>query len=268
MRDGNVRMQVSDPKLNNKMRAKITDTEGPIYWYIKFNLKLDPNSISSKSMYVTDLGGYVLNTYIEYDSEKNVIAITPLDTYEQEYYYVLHITRNVRSEKGTTLKKQINILFKLIEDRISEHEILKDNQLPPEPKKRPKSYDPYKVKNKVFGLDKEIYQKIDRDKLPLDNAELNPALAIIGIVILFLAVFTQNFTFIGIALVIAILGVYTTVRQLIKPSFRAVYNYNKGVKEFNKGNYERANEFFKKAWTFDEYNEMIEYALQKIEFYL
>ncbi len=268
MRDGNVRMQVSDPKLNTKMRAKITDSEGPVYWYIKFNLKLDPNSISSKSMYVTDLGGYVLNTYIEYNTEKNLISITPLDTYEQEYYYVLHITRGVRSAKGTALKKQINILFKLIEDKISEHEILKDNQIAPEPKKRPKNYDPYKVKSKVYGLDKEIYESIDRDKLPLDNAQLNPLLGIVGIVLLLFSIFTQNTIFILISLIIALVGVYSILRQLLKPTSRAVYNYNKGVKLFNKGKYQEAKKYFKRAWAFDEYNEMIEYALQKVEYFL
>ncbi len=268
MRQDNVRMQVSDPKLNNKIRASIKDSDGPIYWYIKFNLKLDPNSINSNTMYVTDLGGYVLNTYIDYDTEKNLISITPLDEYEQEYYYLLHITTGVRSEKGTRLKKQVNILFKLLDDKISEHEILKDSQLPPEPKKRPKNYDAYKVKPKVYGLDQSIYESLERDKLPLDNAELNPLLGIMGIIILFISVFTKNIPFIITAMVIALFGVYSIVRQLLKPSFRAVNQYNKGVKKFNKGEYEEAKVFFKKAWAYDEYNEMIEYALQKVEYFL
>ncbi len=268
MREDNIRMQSSDPSLNSKIRAKVLDPDSPIYWYIKFNLQLDPESISSNTMYVTDLGGYVLNTYIEYDQEKNLISITPLNSYEQEYYYVLNITTGVRSSKGTALKKQINILFKLLDDKISEHEILKDDQQVEKPKVRPKNYDPYKVKSKVYGVNQEVSQSVGSDRLPLASSRLNPIFAIFSIILLFIAITTMNLPFIVSALVIAMAGATHVIYQITRPDMRAIMNYNKGVKLFNKGNYREAREVFKKAWTFDEYNEKIEYALQKVEYFL
>ncbi len=268
MREDNIRMQSSDPNLNSKIRAKVLDPDSPIYWYIKFNLQLDPESISSSTMYVTDLGGYILNTYIDYDQEKNLISITPLNSYEQEYYYVLNITTGVRSSKGTALKKQINILFKLLDDKISEHEILKDEQKVEKPKARPNNYDPYKVKSKVYGVQQDVSQSVGSDKLPLANSKLNPFFAIFSIILLFIAIATMNLPFVVSALLVAIAGATHVIYQISRSDMRAIMNYNKGAKLFNKGEYRQAKELFQKAWTLDEYNEKIEYALQKVEYFL
>ncbi|MFV0520485.1 MAG: tetratricopeptide repeat protein [Lachnospirales bacterium] len=268
MREDNIRMQSSDPKLNSKIRAKVLDPDSPVYWYIKFNLQLDHESISSKSMFVTDLGGYVMNTYIDYNSERNLISITPLDTYVQEYYYVLNITTGVRSAKGTALKKPINILFKLFDDKISESQVLKDDQSVPKAIERTKNYDPYKVKSKIYGVDQLINESVGQDTLPLENTSLNPFFAGASIILLLISITTMILPFIIGSLVIAMAGAGHIIYQISRPTMRGTMNYNRGVKLFNSGRYKEAKDFFKKAWTYDQYNKKIEYALQKVDYFL
>ncbi|MFV0441749.1 MAG: hypothetical protein ACK5LV_10745 [Lachnospirales bacterium] len=267
MRDGKVRMQSSDPSLNDKFRAKVIDPDSPVYWYIKFNITLDPESISETTTYVTDLGGYILNSYIEYDVDKNIISISPLDTYEQEYYYLLHITTGVRSAKGIHLKRQINILFKLIDDKISEHKILRDEQVAPKPKTRPKNYNPYNVKSKVYGFEEDMYTKMKGDVLPFGNSKINPILGLVGVFVLVVALFTTYMPFIFFSVFIAAGGIIHLVMQLFKPKMRAVSIYNKGVRKFNFGDYEEAFVLFERAFTYDKNNEMIEYAIERAKFH-
>ena len=74
-----IRIATSDPKLKDKIQINL---EGPIdnvYWYIRFNIPLDEESVNDKTMEVTDTEGYIMRTDISYQGKHNRIVISPLD---------------------------------------------------------------------------------------------------------------------------------------------------------------------------------------------
>ncbi len=268
MRDGNLRYQSSDRKLSGKIKNKIDKDSKNIYWYIQFNLKLDPKSVNEDTMYVTDLGGYIMNTYTDYTEETGRISITPLDSYEEGYFYLLNITTGVKSAKGNNLKRPICILFKLIDDQIGSYEVLKPNQKPPKPKKRGRSYDPYSITPKVYGFDKDIYKSIAKDKVSPKSLGINLIYAIISIIITLGGLYRSNLELTVIGLFLSLISAIYIIWNLSKKEKRSIFIYNLGVRDFNKGRYHKASKRFIKAFEIDQMNEASEYAIVKVKHYL
>lgn len=86
---------------------------GKFVWQIKFNTPLDPSSVNSINLYVTTINLSPLSTNIRYDAALNIIEIEPMDSYNKDESYILHITTKVRSRGGKNLKNPISIQFKL-----------------------------------------------------------------------------------------------------------------------------------------------------------
>ncbi|MCL2610242.1 MAG: hypothetical protein FWE02_01025 [Defluviitaleaceae bacterium] len=102
------------PDLKDKLTINIeSDNSKRVYWYIKFNLQLEMKSITEKSMTVIDMKGNVLKTHCSYDKKKGLIKISPIDSYEENKYYILSISSDIYSYNGKRLKNPINIMFKL-----------------------------------------------------------------------------------------------------------------------------------------------------------
>ncbi len=266
MKDGKIRYAASDRSLEGKINVKLEEGANTIYWHVKFNLQLDPATVSEDSMYVTDLGGYVLQTYISYDVNSNLIVITPLEEYEENYFYILNITKMVKSVSGQNLKRPVIILFKLLEDQISEMQVLPHNTKTPEPIKRPSNYEPRSVKSKVYD-DKRVYENVASDRLKTIPLGVNPIYAIISTVI-FLALVFVDWRIGLAALILAAVVIIQLLLKLFSKSTRAIISYNTGVRSFNVGKYKDAKEHFDKAFYLDSSNEMYEYALTKVDFYL
>ncbi len=95
------------------IRDEITGKSGHVIWKIRFSLPLDPVTVNTSNMYVTDAGGTVVKTAIKYNTETNYIEIKPLSEYSLETDYYLNITKNVMSVSGKNLKHEVKLLFKI-----------------------------------------------------------------------------------------------------------------------------------------------------------
>ncbi len=266
MREGNFRYAASDKDLEDKIKVKMESGADTIYWHIKFNLNLDQSTVTNKNMYVTDLEGYTLESNIRYDENTNLIVISPLESYEENFYYILNITTKVKSAKGQNLKKPVIILFKLMENEIAEMQILPPNVKTPEPKRRPVDYNATQVKSKVFS-DGEIYNNISSDKLKTLPLKVNPIFAIIGVAAsIASSLVNPTLGFVVLGITIVLLGML--LLKVFSKSTRAVIVYNAGVREFNTENYRAAKVKFNEAFLLDSQNESIEYALSKVEYFI
>lgn len=97
----------------NKVRQDLKFKTGKFVWIVKFNTPLDPASVNNINLYVTSVNLTPLKTSITYDVNENSIQIEPLEAYAKDESYILHITTNVKSKGGKTLKKPIQLQFKV-----------------------------------------------------------------------------------------------------------------------------------------------------------
>lgn len=99
--------------LKNKIKQNLKFKTGNFVWRIKFTAPLNPSTINNRNLYVTSLSQVPLKTNIRYDSVDNCIEIEPLEPYEKNESYLLHVTTNVKSKHGQTLPNDITIQFKV-----------------------------------------------------------------------------------------------------------------------------------------------------------
>lgn len=104
---------VSDDDIEAKIKQDLKFKTGKFIWRVKFNVPLDPQTVNNINLYVTTVNQTPLKTAIRYDSIGNSIEIEPLESYGQNESYVLNITTKVRSKGGQSLKKPIQIQFKI-----------------------------------------------------------------------------------------------------------------------------------------------------------
>jgi len=257
----------SSPGLKDKLHIDIKDSADVIYWHIKFNIPLDETSVSQKTTGVTDTKGYILNTEIRYSQKSNLISIRPLEPYVQNEYYILSISKTVRSANLQSLKNDIHILFKLKNNVISKFKILPPNVTVPKPKKKPKSMQNKNLNSKVYSFDK--YKDGENgDNLPFASIFINPFIGALGIFSFFGSVIMNNWIFIAVSGVIAGIGVLHIIKQVADKKFRSNFIYNRGVRCFKKEKYEKASSLFSKAIELNPENEYAEYAKNKVFYYL
>lgn len=97
----------------NKVHQNLKFKTGKFVWQIRFNTPLDPSTINSINLYVTNTNMVPLSTEITYEPTLYMIEIAPMESYNKEESYILHITTNVKSKGGKPLKQPIKIQFKL-----------------------------------------------------------------------------------------------------------------------------------------------------------
>lgn len=262
-----VRVSASTPSLNNKILFKIDPDLDTVYWYIKFNLLLDENTVAPSTMYVTDLDGYLMRTTIKYSQEYNVISISPIDTYAKDRYYILQITKGVKGLSGGSLRKNVNILFKLNGSEVADYKILESNVVLPEPKQRPIEYNPEDVVTKVYEIDTEQLNKDGKDNLQYLPYKINPFIGIIGLLVIIVGILSTSITMSIIGIGVSFLGCLHLSLQLLNNEKRAAYIYNTGVRHFREQEYDKAKAEFIKAFELDQYNEYIEFAVNRIKYY-
>jgi len=263
--EGKIRLASNIPGLKDKINMNIMDGKDSVYWYIQFNVALDKDTVSDKTMKITDTSGYIMRTDISYMEGKNIIVISPLDSYEENIYYLLYISKKVKSSSGKKMKHEIHILFKLMNNQISDYKILKSNVEVPKPKPRPKNYE--QSRSRVYSFDNAPFEKAGKDKLPPAKLPVNVAVGIVGILIVAGYYFYQNRYVLAAGFVVCAIGAAHMIRQMTKKSNRSIMAYNKGVGLFNRGKYPEAENCFKKAAKIDPGNERAEYALNKVSYY-
>lgn len=99
--------------VKNRVKQTLKFKTGKFVWRIKFTAPLNPSSVNNRNLYVTSLNQVPLNTNIRYDSVNNYIEIEPLEPYEKDQSYLLHVTTNVKSKRGQKLANEITIQFRV-----------------------------------------------------------------------------------------------------------------------------------------------------------
>lgn len=97
----------------NKVKQTLKFKTGKFVWRVKFTAPLNPSTVNNRNLYVTSSKQVPLLTNIRYDSVNNYIEIEPLEPYEKDESYLLHVTTNVKSKRGQKLANEITIQFKV-----------------------------------------------------------------------------------------------------------------------------------------------------------
>jgi len=263
-----IRFATSDPKLKDKISVNLGD--GPldtVYWYIRFNIPLDEKSVNENSMEVTDTEGYIMRTDISYRTNDNRIVISPLDSYEEQRYYLLKISKKVRSAKGQYLKTVISILFKLYQGAISEYKVLRKDVPVPASKPRPSNYDAMQKGRVPNDLDNYVENRPMHKKMSMDPIGMNIWIGLVGLAFAALGVGMGNVIVIIIAVLVCLGGVVHISVQWGNKEFRAKIHYNRGARYFNKMQYTLAKTAFERALEFNPQNQLAKYGLVRIGIY-
>lgn len=265
--DDILKADASQRELNSKIKNLITEVDGEIYWYIRFNISLDEGSISQRSMKVTDVDGNIIKSEIIYNKDLELIIINPLQKFSKDEYYILHITKKVKSHDKQNLKKNVHILFKIKEGQLLDFKLLEDNIKVNKPKIKLSEA----IKDAV-GLNdnkNQHYKKLSKakesegNKLPYISLKVNPIVAIFGAVIFFTgASLNLNYLIIS-GTFFALIGFLILILQILKKETKADFFYNLGAVRFNKGKHEAANKYFRKARSYDKRNQLVAYAIKK-----
>ena len=267
----NIKLMVSNPDLKSKITTNITDPGGTVYWYIRFNTPLDPDSVTKHSMNVTETCGYILNVIITYDYSRNLIVLNPCDLYRQNEYYLLNISTKVRSDKGKPLPKPVHIMFKLKDDEIADFKVIKNTASIPKPRKKPESVRRAEIKElmeaQAHEQPKPISKTLGSPSLPYGPVALRMQLALLGVIWLSFSLFFNDFYITLIGLSLLLLGFLHICAQLAKRRTRSSINYTRGAIRFNKGRYSEAQRFFEKSLRQDPDNDLAKYALAKVKLY-
>jgi len=264
MSDSKIRLATTDPRLKDKVNIDLSGNLDTVYWYIKFNIALDETTVTPKNMSVTDTEGYIMRTEMRYDNDNNRIVVSPMESYIEGIFYLLNISKRVKSARGNPMKQEIHILFKLQNGQISEYELLKSTVKAPKPVARPKNYETMMARKYSF---ENIEEKISKNSLDYKEMNINIMLCILGILIMLVSFYFSNMVLILASTAICIAGMVHVFIQTSKKDFRAAVQYNLGVMNFNKGKYEKAAVKFDKAARTDPDDEDIEYAQNKVKFY-
>jgi len=99
--------------VKNRVKQNLKFKTGQFVWRIKFTAPLNPSTVNNRNLYVTSLNQVPLLTNIRYDTVNNYIEVEPLEPYEKDQSYLLHVTTNVRSKGGQKLPNEITIQFRV-----------------------------------------------------------------------------------------------------------------------------------------------------------
>ena len=273
MSDERFRVTSTMRDLNQKLKISIEDDKTEkIYWYIKFNLVLDKTSVTNKTMQVMDTDGYIMKTYIAYDMYRNLIVVSPMDTYVENKYYILSISTDVKSQKGQNLKKEIHIMFMLINNQISRYEILKSTAGLPTPRPRPDNYD-YIIRGLESNespkgpgqREEDIPPSYSAPFLPMQKLNIKLGMALSSLPILGIGFFTNFVPLFFLGVMVFVLGFFILTKELAKD--KAKIYYNLGAYRFNKEKYEKAFPLIEKSYNMDR-SSYARNALRKVRHYL
>ena len=261
-----IKVAANSAIFEGRIYTDIVDPNGEVYWYIRFNTKLDEKTVSKYTMNITQIDGYIINSIITYDKTRNLIVLCPMDLYRQNEYYFLNISKKVCSEKGIHLKKPVHILFKLFKNEISEFSILKNSKNIPKPRKKPKKIK--MIENAQYMLARAYEGDISSRKLPQAPLELNIIPVFFGLTIMILSLIVRQPVFIAISISIAIIGIMHFFLQLRNKKIKFQINYFLGSINFDKRKYIKAEKYFEKARSFDKNNQLADLAIKKCKYFV
>ena len=266
-----IRVRTSIPSLENKIQTNIRGRADKIYWYIRFNHELDEESVSGKTMNVTDTDGYIMRTLIAYKAKHNLISVSPLDTYEENRYYLLNISKQVRSAKGKHLRSTIHILFKLMEGKVDKFEVL-DKELAaeiPKPKPRPSNYDLLPKSDTPNHFEQQYINRSPPGKMATVGLgiNINPIIGFLGLITVGVGAYLLNTIVITAGAAVCLAGLIHIIAQLNSSEVKSNRLFNKGVRRFNRERYRAAEKLFRRALRANPKNELARHGIRKAEIY-
>ena len=262
---------VASSGLKSKIKTEITGASDIIHWYIRFNIPLDEVSVNDQTMQVADTDGYIMRTDISYQSSQNRICISPLDTYEENRYYLLYISTKVCSSRGQPLKSKIHILFKLYKAQISEYKIMRNDVQLPKPRVRPADYDARQATRKPNMIDTVHGDTMGKarpssgDPMATVPIRMNLWTGLAGLVLVLLGFAVQMMWVVALAAGVCIIGAAHLIVQLRDKVLAGKMQYNKGVRAFNQQKFQEARAAFKQSNIKDPGNELAMYGLHRTE---
>jgi hypothetical protein len=108
-----IELENTSDDVKKLVKQELKFKTGNFVWRVSFSAPLNPATVNTMNMYVTNSKLEPLKTRINYDSAHGYIEIEPLEPYAQHETYILTITKNVESKGGQKLKKEIKVSFKL-----------------------------------------------------------------------------------------------------------------------------------------------------------
>ena len=279
--DNKIRVTSSLPNIKEKMRVVLTGDIDVVHWYIRFNIPLDENTVNDHTMQVTDTDGYIMRTDITYESTQNRICISPLDTYEENRYYLLNISKKVCSARGQPLKTTIHILFKLYKAQVSEYKVMRADVDLPKPKNRPADYDARQANRTPSAIEMmfdeqkamEMMEKLTaanaaQDLMETVRVRISIWTGLAGLVLVLFGFAVNQPWVIALAAGVCIIGVVHLFTQLRDKRIASKMCYNSGVKLYNQRNYAEAAQEFAKALQYDPRNPHAKAGAQRVKRYL
>lgn len=108
-------IQIEDvsPSEKNKVKQDLKFRTNKFIWKVAFNIELDPKSVSSATVKVTNSEMTPIKTNIRYNPLQKCIEIEPLEAYAENESYILHISEKVQSKSGKHLKSATQVQFKI-----------------------------------------------------------------------------------------------------------------------------------------------------------
>lgn len=216
--------------IKNPIQAKVEVNPEKIYWYIRFNIPLNPETVNEESMDVTDVEGFILTSVISYSAENNTIIISPREPYKPNETYILNISDKVCSRGNNPLKEEVQIVFQLKGAEIGRFKILKGKE----------------------RLDIDIKpsrhaptpSQLKKDKLPIVPVHINFFVAIGAMLAFIAALLISNHILMMAATVLLLCGIAHIVVQYTGRSATSIRNYNKGATHYNTQEFGEAAIFF------------------------
>lgn len=104
-------IQSTTPNAEGIVKQDLKFKTGDFLWKIRFNIPLDPATVTSANMYVSNSNNVPLKTSIRYDAINNQIELEPAEPYSTTESYFLNITTNVASRSGQKLKAPVQVQF-------------------------------------------------------------------------------------------------------------------------------------------------------------
>jgi tetratricopeptide (TPR) repeat protein len=237
-------------------------------------------------MQVTDTDGYIMRTDISYQPDQNRICISPLDTYEENRFYLLNISKNVCSARGQPLKTTIHIIFKLYKAQVSEYKVLRNDVELPKAVSRPANYDAVQANRVPSALEMMFDEKKAKELLEAHvkayekesalsegarmetvPVRINLWTGLAGLVLVLVGFALETPWVVALAAGVCIIGAVHLFVQLRDKEMASKIHYNSGVKMYNAKRLAEAKEEFKKALQINPRNSKAKLNLDRINFH-
>ena len=101
------------PEDKSKVKQDLKFRTSKFIWKVAFNIDLNPESVSNKTVSVITMNRTPVKTNIKYNSFTKCIEIEPLEAYAENESYILVVSNKVQSKTGKFLKKTTHVQFKI-----------------------------------------------------------------------------------------------------------------------------------------------------------